>query len=45
MNKAYNEPEFKVVISSAQDVLTTSVAEPEYNKGQFETNPQPFIVV
>ena len=45
MNKTqYNEPMFKVVISSSQDVITTSVeANPTYNQGQFETNPQPFV--
>ena len=46
MNKVYNEPTFKVVISSAQDVITTSVeANPPYNPGQFEINPQPFVGV
>ena len=34
MNKEYKEPMFKVVIASAQDVLTAS-----YEPGTFEINP------
>ena len=33
---AYKEPEFKVVNTSVEDVITTSG---DYTPGQFETNP------
>ena len=47
MNMEYKEPMFKAVVSSAQDVITTSGEEPTptYDPGQFETNPQPFVIV
>lgn len=38
--KNYNEPEFKIVITSAQDVLTASEGgsvTPNYTYGEFET--------
>ena len=46
MNKVYNEPTFKVVISSSQDVITTSGEEPTptYNPGQFESEQFTFGV-
>ena len=37
MNKEYKEPMFKVVITSAQDVLTASYD--DYNPGDFESGP------
>ena len=46
MTKFYNEPEFKVVVSSTQDVITTSgEANPTYTPGQFETDDIPFVGV
>ena len=39
MNKVYNEPQFKVVISSSQDVITTSGEEiMNYTPGTFESD-------
>ena len=45
MNKIYNEPEFKVVVSSTQDVITTSGGETttNYTPGPFETGNEPFV--
>ena len=44
MNKKYSEPTFKVVMTSAQDVLTASAeANSNYEQGQFETPPQPIV--
>jgi hypothetical protein len=37
MNKTYNEPEFKVVKMSREDVLTTSILED--NTSGWETDP------
>lgn len=45
MNKIYNEPEIKVIVSNTQDVITTSGDTPTYTPGQFETNPEPFVGV
>ena len=49
MNKFYNEPEFKVVFSNTQDVITTSGEETpsqsiHYNSGQFESGPIIFSI-
>ena len=46
MTKFYNEPEFKVVVSNTQDVITTSgEATPTYVPGQFETEDVPFVII
>ena len=49
MTKFYNEPEFKVVVSNTQDVITTSgetpTPSPSYTPGQFETQDIPFVGV
>ena len=46
MTKFYNEPEFKVIISKTEDVITTSgEATPSYTPGQFETDNVPFVGV
>ena len=46
MTKFYNEPEFKVVVTNSEDVITTSgEATPSYTPGQFETNDVPFVGV
>jgi hypothetical protein len=42
MTKLYNEPEFKVVKTNTQDVLTSSAGTPTYTPGQFETGDVPF---
>lgn len=44
MTKFYNEPEFKVVVSNTQDVITTSGETPTYTPGQFETEDVPFLL-
>ena len=46
MNMEYKEPTFKVVISSSQDVITTSGEEPTptYNQGQFESEQFSFSI-
>ena len=50
MNKLYNEPEFKVVVSNTQDVITTSgetptpTPSPTYTPGQFESNQFNFTI-
>jgi len=45
MTKFYNEPEFKVVVSNTQDVITTSgEATPSYTPGQFESEQFNFSV-
>ena len=48
MNKLYNEPEFKVVVSNTQDVITTSgetpTPSPSYTPGQFESNQFNFTI-
>ena len=45
MNKIYNEPEFKLIVSNSEDVITTSgEMAPTYNSGQFETNGFTFTV-
>ncbi len=48
MNKIYNEPEFKVVVSNTQDVITTSgetpTPSPTYTPGQFESNQFTFTM-
>ena len=41
MNREYKEPMFKVVITSAQDVLTTSEEAINYTPGTFETDMIP----
>ena len=45
MNKIYNEPEFKVIVTNSADVITTSGGEttPTYNSGPFETGNEPFV--
>ncbi|MBQ9531041.1 MAG: hypothetical protein IJR70_03100 [Eubacterium sp.] len=47
MNKAYNEPEFRVIVSKSEDVITTSgeAVNPVYNNGPFETEDVPFVTV
>ena len=45
MTKFYNEPEFKVVVSNTQDVITTSGETPTSTPGQFETDNVPFVGV
>jgi len=44
MTKFYNEPEFKVVVSNTQDVITTSGETPTYTPGQFESNQFNFSI-
>jgi|GEM_PF-1582652 len=41
MTKFYNEPEFKVVITNSEDVITTS-GETTYEPDSFETENIPF---
>ena len=41
MNMEYKEPDFKVVVSSGQDVITTSEAEDNYTPGTFESDMIP----
>lgn len=38
MNMKYKEPMFKVVVSSSQDVITTSETPTNYTPGTFETD-------
>ena len=45
MTKFYNEPEFKVIVSTTEDVITTSgEATPTITPGQFETEDFDFSV-
>ena len=44
MTKFYNEPEFKVIITNSEDVITTS-GETNYTPGQFETEDVPFVII
>jgi len=45
MTKLYNEPEFKVVITNSEDVITTSGEEtPTITQGQFETEDFDFSI-
>ena len=46
MTKFYNEPEFKVIVSSTEDVITTSGEEatPSITPGQFETEDFEFSI-
>ncbi len=45
MTKFYNEPEFKVIVSMAEDVITTSGEEtPTITQGQFETEDFNFSI-
>ena len=41
MNIEYNEPVLKVVITSSQDVITTSETPTNYTPGTFETDAIP----
>ena len=46
MTKLYNEPEFKVITATCEDVITTSgEATPSYTPGQFETDNVPLVGV
>ena len=42
MNKVYNEPEFKVVLSNTADVITTSGAAPVASPEDWEMGQVPF---
>lgn len=52
MNKTYNEPEFKVVITRCEDVITTSGGgidpspspSPSYTPGAFESDPVSIVI-